>query len=139
MTELEADPVRVAIQTLLKEDPVLKALATGGVFFQLAPQEPEAPTPYVIFENPDGTDEWCFDGEAMEEGEITVKGIGTPKQAESIDRRCRDLLNSEELSIDGYELLFVRSTSKISYPEYSDGERFQHTGHNYKLIVEKEE
>jgi hypothetical protein len=137
-TEAEVDPVRAALESFLKEDPVLKELATG-VYYQLAPQNPEAELPYVIFENPTGNESWCFGGEPMEEGQVAVKGVGTPKQAESIDRRCKELLNSEELSIDGYDVLFVRSASIINYLEPSDGERFQHTGHNYDLIVEKKE
>lgn len=136
MTEPTPDPIREAIKKYLSEDPVLKDLATG-VYFQIAPQEPDAPLPYVIFENPTGAESWCFEGEPMEEGDVMVKGIGTVKEAESLDRRCRELLNTEELSIDEYELLFIRSMSVVNYPEIVDGERFQHTGHNYKLIVEK--
>lgn len=137
-TEAEVDPVRAALEQFLKADSVLKDLSTG-VFYQLAPQNPEAELPYVIFENPTGNESWTFDGEPMEEGMVLVKGVGSAKQAESIDRRCKELLNSEELSIDGYDVLFVRSASIVNYLEPSDGERFQHTGHNYNLIVEKKE
>lgn len=137
-TEAEADPVRKAIEQFLKADSVLMELSTG-VYYQLAPQNPQAKLPYVIFENPSGTEAWCFDGEPMEEGQIAVKGVGTAKQAESIDKRCKALLNTEELSIDGYDVLFLRSASIINYLEPSDGERFQHTGHNYNLTVEKKE
>jgi hypothetical protein len=137
-TEAEVDPIRAAIEKFLKADSILMELATG-VYYQLAPQNPEAELPYVIFENPTGSESWTFDGEPMEEGQLLVKGLGTAKQAESIDRRCKELLNTEELSIDGYDVLFVRSASIVNYLEPSDGERFQHTGHNYNLIVEKKE
>lgn len=136
--ESTPDPVRVALATLLREDAVLKTLATG-VHFQLAPQDPSAPVPFIVFENPAGTESWCFEGEPMEEGEILVKGVGVVKDAEAIDRRCRQLLNEEKLLIDGYEVLFLRSSSFVNYDEVVDGERFQHTGHNYKLTVEKKE
>lgn len=138
MSPAEVDPVRDAIEQFLKADPVLKDLATG-VYYQLAPQNPEAQLPYVIFEDPTGNESWTFEGEPMEEGQLLVKGLGSAKQAESIDKRCKELLNSEELSIDGYDVLFVRSASRVTYQEVSDGERFQHTGHNYNLIVEKKE
>lgn len=137
-TEAEVDPVRAAIEQFLKADQILEELSTG-IYYQLAPQNPEAELPYVIFENPTGNESWTFDGEPMEEGMILVKGVGSAKQAESIDRRCKELLNKEELSIDGYDVLFVRSASIVNYLEPSDGERFQHTGHNYNLIVEKKE
>lgn len=136
MPESKPDPIREAIKKLLSEDATLKSLATG-VFYELAP--PEALLPYVIFENPSGTEGWCFQGEPTEEGDLSVKGIGEAADAEAIDRRCKELLNSEELSIDGFELLFIRSMSIINYPEVKDGERFQHVGHNYKLITEKDE
>lgn len=133
------DPTRVAIKDFLEEDPVLKELATG-VYFELAEQSPNSPLPYVIFQRPPGgTEEWTFEGEPMTTDTWIVKGVGTPKQAESIDRRCRDLLNSEELSIDGRELLFLRSQSTINYMEPVDGERYQHVGHSYTLISERTE
>jgi len=138
MTDYEVDPVRAAIEQFLKDDAVLGELSTG-VYYQLAPQNPEAELPYVIFENPTGNESWTFAGEPMEEGQLLVKGVGTVKQAESIDRRCKELLNSEELSIDGYDVLYIRSASIVNYLEPSDGERFQHTGHNYNLTVEKKE
>lgn len=138
MTEPTTDPVREAIEKYLKADETLMELATG-VYYQLAPQNPEAELPYVIFENPTGNESWTFDGEPMEEGQLLVKGVGSAKQAESIDRRCKALLNTEELSIDEYDVLFIRSASIVNYLEPSDGERFQHTGHNYNLIVEKKE
>ena len=138
MTKAEVDPIREGIEKFLKADPVLMELVKG-VYYQLAPQNPEAELPYVIFEDPTGNESWTFDGEPMEDGQLLIKGVGSAKQAESIDKRCKELLNSEKLSIDGYDVLFVRSMSRVNYPEVSDGERFQHTGHNYNLIVEKKE
>lgn len=133
---VEPDKIREAIIEFLEEDAPLMEIATG-VHYELAPQNPDAPLPYVIVQQMPGTEEWQFQGEPSESAPWIVKGIGTPQQAESIAKRCRELLNSEKLSINGRELLFLRSQSTINYMETVDGERYQHVGHSYTLISER--
>lgn len=131
-----ADEIRQAIKEFLSTDSVIEKISTG-VFYELAP--PGQQRPYVIFGKPTGGEDWAFAGQPMEDDAWIVKGVGKTSQAEDIDKRCRELLNQESIVIENRSLLFLRSQAIVSYLEVNDdGERFQHEGHVYKLISERD-
>lgn len=135
--EQEPNEVREAIKKFLSEDSILQEIS-DGVFFELAPESPYAEYPIVVIGRPAGMDEWDFGGGSMQDDAWTIKGVSDePSEAEAIDKRCHKLLNAEELTIKNRELLLLMSQTVVDYMETVDGERYQHTGHVYKIVSEE--
>lgn len=132
----DGNPIRVALMAMLKKDAGLK-LISNGVFYRKAPQ-PKS-TPYVIVSKITGTPEHTFDGPPMDDEIFLVKGVGSPNQAEAIDRACRKLLNrNTELVVNGKEFFSVFPILDVDYEDNTDGEEFQHVGAEYRIKSEEE-
>lgn len=129
------NPVRIAIAQLLKNDAMLKELATG-VFHRKAPRD--AKPPYVIFSKSAGNPLWAFAGPAMDKEIWLVKGVGQRKPAEEIDRRCKELLDGATLKLKGKTHQDLRHMGDVDYDEIHEGERFDHVGAEYKVDSEND-
>lgn len=134
MTEL-----RSALAELLEQDPKLKELATGGVWYEVADSRANVEPPYVIVGKPAGPKEWAFQGNSWDWDVWIIKGVGPVKVAEEIDERCKELLTDAELEMPGRTLQYLRPFSDINYNEVADGERYQHVGANYRITSERSE
>jgi hypothetical protein len=130
------NPVREALSKILKEDPVLKGLATGGVFHRIAPAGTE--TPYVIFHKASGVPIWAMDGPSLDREVWLVKGVGGREDAEKIDARCKEILTRATLAIKGKAHQDIRPIADVDMDEVTDGERYNHVGAEYKLDSEAE-
>ncbi len=130
------NPVRESLSKLLKEDAVLKTLATGGVHHKIA--KSGSKVPYIIFHKAAGNPLWTFSGPPMDMDVWVVKGVGERADAEDIDKRCKDLLNGSTLAIEGKVHQDLRAISDVDYDEVVDGERINHVGAEYKLDSEDE-
>lgn len=130
------NPVRKALHEILEGDPILKELATGGVFHRKA--DPGVKPPYVIFHKAAGNPLWTFDGPPTDKEIWLVKGVGERETAEDIDRRCKKILNGADLEIEGKAHQDLRHISDVDYDEPADGERYNHVGAEYKLDSEDE-
>jgi hypothetical protein len=128
------NPVREAIAAALENDDALKQLATGGVFHRKAPSG--AVPPYIIFNKMSGVPWWTFAGPPIDRDVWLVKGVGVRDVVEDIDRRCKQLLNSAELTIKGKAHQDLRAISDVDYDEMVNGERIDHVGAEYKLDSE---
>jgi hypothetical protein len=123
--------VREALYKKLSEDAQLKTKA-NGVFHRNMDPDNKADLPVVIFFRAGGSPRWTF-ADAMERGMWVVKGVGSAKKAEAIDKRCREILNPDlSLVIDG-AVLDVRAVNDVDYAEYPDDERVDHIGAEYKI------
>lgn len=129
------NPVRAALAKKLKEDPVLKELATGGVHYKKAGSNDKPP--YVIFHKAAGNPLWSF-GDHMDKEVWVIKGVGEQEVAEDIDLRCKDILNGATLAIEGKVHQDLRHISDVNYDEADEGEVYNHVGAEYKLDSEKE-
>lgn len=130
------NPVRKALRDKLKEDPVLKELATGGVFHKKA--DPGVKPPYVIFHKASGNPTWTFGGPPMDREVWLVKGVGEREVAEDIDTRCKAILNRATLDLEGKAHLDLRHMADVDYDELDEGEIYNHVGAEYKLDSEEE-
>jgi hypothetical protein len=133
---MNENPIRVALFKLLSEDAKLKELATGGVHPKQAPNG--ATPPYIIFGNSgEGVVRTFGNGPSLDKEVWYVKGVGEVAVAEAIDARCQELLDGQELDIEGHHCHDVYRIGLIDYSENKDGERFDHVGHEYKIDTEK--
>lgn len=130
---LDADPIRVALFGVLNGDDELKALATGGIHHQRAPEGTTGP--YAIFHKQSGVAIWSMRDVSQDELWL-VKGLcrgGDAEEAEAIDARCEALLNDATFEIAGFDLLGIRRESDVAYPEDDGGETIFHVGGLYRL------
>jgi hypothetical protein len=128
--------IRVALVDFLEEDAALKALATGGVWFDIGDDRINAAPPYVIISKPTGDPQFAFQGNEWNWDIWLVKGLGPVAVAEAMDKRCRELLTDADLMIPGRSVQMIRPISDINYPEVVDGERYQHVGAKYRITSE---
>jgi len=128
--------IRNMLFELLKEDPTLQALATGGVWFGSADEDTEGP--YVIFSQAGGAIDYAMQSELYWDQQWDVKGVGPSKVAGEIDERCRALLTDATPAVAGRKVLFLRPLIDINYREQVDSQFYQHVGATYNIITEKE-
>lgn len=130
-----SESVRNAIKSKLASDGTLSGLATGGIFSDMATAG--AVPPYVIFSKMDGRYDHAFRDPPLAGQLYLVKGVSRRKaESEAIDARCRAVLHRSDLNIDGHETKSVLIDHDVDYPEQSDGDRFDHVGTVYRIVIE---
>ena len=130
--------IRDALHAILKNDAKLQELS-NGVFHRKWDPESGVGLPIIVFHKAAGTPLWAFDGPPMDKEVWVVKGVGSTRQAELIDERCKELLNGSTLTIEDRVHQDLRHISDVNYSEDVGEERVSHIGAEYKLDSEKEE
>lgn len=134
-----AASVRAALYGLLAGDTTLAGLLsspTDGIFHQRAPQS--AKTPYVIFAKHTGSPMWTF-RTPMQWDTWLVKGVdraGKAGRAEHIAEVIDALLNDAQLTIPGFDHLYLRRASDVDYPEPDGAETYHHCGGLYTVVTD---
>ena len=136
MADLDPNPVRVALVTLLKEDSDLSKVS-NGVYYGAA--DATATRPYTIVQKMAGNPHDAFDGPSLDRDVWLVKGVGSAAQAETIDRCCQKLLRGATLEIEGKANQDLRKIADVDYVEAEKGETYRHSGAEYKIDSEDEE
>lgn len=132
--------LREMLVTFLEADAQLMEHATEGVWYEIADQKEDVKPPYCIVMQMPGTPlEFAFQGESQDWDVWVIKGVGQPKAAEAINKRCKELLTDAELEIEGVDVLYLRPFSVVNYSELADGERYQHVGAQYRIVNERSE
>lgn len=136
-----SDPSEVdaAILAVLRNDPELRALMPGGVYFDVAPP---GRTQYVVVSMEFHEDAYTFDGPALETTLYLVKAIerisdgdGNTKRAAA---RIHELLQDQPLTITGYVHSATTRTGRArdtEADEIDNDARWQHRGGRYQVIV----
>lgn len=108
-----------------------------NIFYGYAP--PAAAFPYIVFSKSSGTPTDAMSKTAFDEDIWLVKGIDRGSSADVADQiadRVRALLQDASLSISGANHKFLRRMSDVDYPETTDGQRYWHSGSQFRLITE---
>lgn len=135
------DPIRQAlVGRLMATEAVTSRLgAPGNVFHRVAPAN--ATPPYVVLHRQAETDSWSFKDPPLERDVWTVKGVcrgSSSAQADAIAAAITAALNDAALTVDGYQLLYLRRTSKVDYGEVDGGEQWHHCGAIFRLDLDAE-
>ena len=135
----DSDPIRAAIVARLNGTPAVasRLAAVNNVFHRVAPAN--AVPPYIVLHRQAGTDDWTFDGPALEHDLWTVKAVGRgpqSNQADEISAAITVALNDAPITVTGYALLQLRRVSKVDYGEKSDGEQWHHVGGLFRVDVD---
>jgi hypothetical protein len=117
----------------------LAALLAGSasVYNVLAPQG--AALPYVVFNWMTETPSHTFGGVALEDFQYQVKGVTegpSMKRAGEIRDAIDNLLDDGIISVSGYGTRYIRRISGVSYAETVDGQRFNHRGGIYRIMLD---
>jgi hypothetical protein len=137
-----SDPsdVDAAIIAVLRNDPELRALMPGGVYFDVAPP---GRTQYVVVSMEFHEDTYTFDG-SFETTLYLVKAVeritaaggdGNTKRAAA---RIQELLQDQPLTITGYVHSSTSRTGRArdTEPDEVDHDaRWQHRGGRYQVFV----
>lgn len=130
------NPVRQAIWNALETDSGLHALATGGIFWRIAPSG--TTVPICIYQKMAGTRMYTFSGEPLHEEVYMIKGVGFADDAEDIDEYCQGLLNNLAIELDGRSLALAPiAEGDLSYGEDVEGEHYEHVGTLYRVVTER--
>lgn len=96
--------------------------------------------PYVILGKQAGFPTEAFgDPSALETDTWMVKGVDrntTADLAEQIAARIIFLLNDAALSISGSNLLYIRRSGDVEYPEETDGVFYRHAGALFRIVTD---
>jgi hypothetical protein len=132
--------VRTAITEILLAESDLTDLLDGlggiGVFFENAPQK--AGYPYVLLHKQSGGPEYTF-GDWHDSEVWIVKGVDRAAGADTVDDidvQLRQILQDAPLNIAGYDTLWFRRESDISYTETEVGAVIHHRGCQWRLEME---
>lgn len=133
------NPLRKAIHQMLREDETLTDLLSepDAIFHREAPEG--SSTPYIIFNQQAGTRQW-----AMQAGQIRwplwlVKGVDRSEDsgvAEAIAARVDELLTDSDLSVEGFNHLYLRPDSDVDYGQPDSGGMIHHVGAVYRIALE---
>ena len=112
----------------------LNALGATGVYRWVAPQT--ATTPYVVFNEMAGTNEWAFIGVSWRSTLYQVQAVGPGHSGSAITAmsdRFDTLLNDKPLTLSGNTCQRIRRESDIEYVEESEGVLYHHVGGLYRI------
>lgn len=131
-----------ALYGKLAADTTLTAMLSGGtaspaIFRDPAPQG--ATAPFVVFSFASEVDDYTLGGRAFEDAIYTVKAIDkapSAARAGTIAARIDAVLTDGTLSVSGHTHLYTRRQSSIEYPEIDQGDRYWHSGGQFRIVVQ---
>jgi uncharacterized protein DUF3168 len=133
-------PLRKALYGALRGDGVLTAKLSSpdAIYHRLAPEG--AKPPYIVFRQISGARQWAF-----QEGQIrwpmwlveAVDRGSSSSAAEDIDARIDEVLTDAALSLEGFDLLYLRREMDMPEPLNADaGEILHKVGGIYRIAME---
>jgi hypothetical protein len=136
--------VRRAIHGKLRGDTTLSNLLgappagfTKSTFDEVSPGGGEFP--YVIVSQSSSVPIYALGGLAMDNDLWLIKGVDkniSADRADAIADRLDALLTDGSLSISGATQLYLRRDSAVRYSEVTDGTKYVHSGHLFRLMYE---
>ena len=136
--------LKAAINTILKGDAALAALATHGVHYLEAP--PGAARPYVVFYKlpGGGRDETMGGTTWVGRWPFVVKGVAEATATKSADElagemaeRAEALLVNAPLTVPGFAWLSTRKVGEVEYTEPLEGGSIVHSGPRLEFTLQK--
>jgi len=140
MRDADIEALDVGLEAYLRADAPLRALAVGGVWFDLAPQAVIAP--YVIYrlQSP-GAMEPTHDAGGFDRCIYQVSAVdrsGSAATAIAIARRLRQLLTGARFLVQGWEVIRCERWEpgpRIAFVEPDGDQRLQHRGALWDIWV----
>lgn len=135
----DSSAVDAAVVAKASGDATLMALATDGVFFDVADN---GATDFILVSQVDHEDENAFEGCALEEFLYLIKGVfrsegdSDGSKAKAAAARIHELYQDQPLTITGYAHSLTRRAERVRYTEV-DGldARWHHRGGRYRVAV----
>lgn len=134
----DSGDIDAALAAKLIADAPLMAIATDGIWFDVAPQ---GKTKFVIVSLLNEDDEPMFGGRAFEDGLYLVKAVAMETTSASVKAaaaRIDALLEGGTLTVAGYSLMRMHRVSRVRMTEVDESDaaiRWQHRGGHYAVTV----